>query len=217
MIEVTVKPRFEIARVCENVCFKGVCVVGYWAAFMIVFTGCKKHGKERRAGSVCLGSRFKHQQKRRHPTSLIQPLTMFFCPKRVTTEPFLHTFTYRQQRGLSHLTIDTSKPLPPARRQPAFPATLVLRHTVTQQLKGLNLTHCDFNNGWHQKENTQLTKNMWIHNDTLSIKKSLKYIYISVITVQHYIHLVIYIFHPSLYLFFPFVPLLLSLIVLVPV
>ena len=53
MIEVTVKPRFEIARVCENVCFKGVCVVGFCAAFMIVFTGCKKHGREGRAGSVC--------------------------------------------------------------------------------------------------------------------------------------------------------------------
>ena len=47
-------------------------VVGF--AFMIVFTGCTKHGREGRADSVCLGSHFKHQQTWRHPTLLIQPL-----------------------------------------------------------------------------------------------------------------------------------------------
>ena len=42
---------------------------------MIVFTGCTKHGREGRAGSVCLRSRFKYQQKWCHPTSPIQPLS----------------------------------------------------------------------------------------------------------------------------------------------
>ena len=42
--------------------------------FMIVFPGCTQHGKEGRAGSVCLVSCFKYQQKWRHPTALRQPL-----------------------------------------------------------------------------------------------------------------------------------------------
>ena len=54
---------------------QGVVVVGFSAAFMIVFTGCTKHGREGRAGSVCLRSRFKYQQKWCHPTSPIQPLS----------------------------------------------------------------------------------------------------------------------------------------------
>ena len=38
-------------------------VVVFCAAFMIVFTGCTKQRREGRAGSVCLGSRFKYQQR----------------------------------------------------------------------------------------------------------------------------------------------------------
>ena len=33
-------------------------VVVFGAAFMIVFSGCTKNGREGRAGSVCLGFRF---------------------------------------------------------------------------------------------------------------------------------------------------------------
>ena len=54
---------------------QGVGVVVVCAAFRIVFTGCTKRGREGRAGSVCFGSRFKYQQKWRHPTSLIPPLS----------------------------------------------------------------------------------------------------------------------------------------------
>ena len=55
----------------------GVCV-GFFTACMIIFTGCTKHGREGRAGSGCLGSRFKYKQKWRPPTSLIRPSRNFF-------------------------------------------------------------------------------------------------------------------------------------------
>ena len=38
--------------------------MGFCAAFMIFFTGCTKHGRKGRAGSVCLGAHFKFKQKK---------------------------------------------------------------------------------------------------------------------------------------------------------